>query len=164
MTAGDFFYLLNEHKSFILESYKLVSEAYAKGRQRKDATTKHVILLYATLSNFRNQELELWAKAKRDPQETQKMMNAIAAYDLAPLKALLNQDEIMRRRKLRESLRRLIGNVENLQHRMRTTEGGMTPKRFKQHYRYKLGSYFGAAVIAAHEELNTRRIPLIYLF
>ena len=164
MTAGDFFYLLNEHKSFILESYKLVSEAYAKGRQRKDATTKHVILLYATLSNFRNQELELWAKAKRDPQETQKMMNAIATYDLAPLKALLNQDEIMRRRKVRESLRRLIGNVENLQHRMHTTEGGMTPKRFKQHYRYKLGSYFGAAVIAAHEELNTRRIPLVYLF
>ena len=164
MTAGDFFYLLNEHKSFILDSYKLVSEAYAKGRQRKDATTKHVILLYATLSNFRNQELELWAKAKRDAKEAQKMMKAIAAYDLTPLKVLLNQDEIMRRREVRESLRRFITNVENLQHRIRTTDGGMTAKRFNQHYRSKLGSYFGAAVIAAHEELNTRRIPLVYLF
>lgn len=164
MTAGDFFYLLAEHKSFVFESYKLVSEAYAKGRQRKDATTKHVILLYATLSNFRNQELAPWAKAKCDSKEAQKMMSAIASYDLAPLKVLLNQTEIMRRHEVRESLRRFIGNIENLQHRMRATDEGMTPKRFKQYYRYKLGSYFGAAVIAAHKELNTRRIPLIYLF
>lgn len=164
MTAGNLFSVLWAERAFLLDSVEKIAMACAEGRTRKDTTCMHSLAIYAELTRFRNFEMQLWRVSKTNPEAVEQMLQRISTYNTEPLHRLMSQPEVSRRKNLREPIRRLVANIEVVQLRIQQDPMGMASHKFKRSYRYRLGSLFGKAVRAAHKELNSSRLPILYLF